>query len=404
MARTAASLGAAIVTSAAAVSLLRDAREVTGARVRDMETGEEFDVAARTVVAAAGVWSDDIAGLLSGPSAPTRAGLRVRASKGVHLVVPRSAISGDAGLILRTATSVLFVLPWGGHWIIGTTDTDWSLDRSHPAASARDIVYLLDQVNGWLDRPVTPDDIEGVYAGLRPLLSGEDEQTSALSREHAVVEPMLGIMVVAGGKYTTYRVMAADVIDRVVRRLGTFGLDGPPASHTDRLPLLGADGFPAMWQNRADIARRRGIAVGVFEHLLERYGTLATDVLTLVDADPRLGRPLAGAPEYLAAEVVYAVTAEGALHVEDVLTRRTRISIETAHRGAESAEATAELMAPLLGWDEAARDREVVNYLARVEAERESQRMPDDLTADAARLGAAEVRLGLPRRSAPVGG
>ncbi|HKE63512.1 MAG TPA: glycerol-3-phosphate dehydrogenase/oxidase [Micromonosporaceae bacterium] len=404
MARTAASLGAAIVTSAAAVSLLRDAREVTGARVRDMETGEEFDVAARTVVAAAGVWSDDIAGLLSGPSAPTRAGLRVRASKGVHLVVPRSAISGDAGLILRTATSVLFVLPWGGHWIIGTTDTDWSLDRSHPAASARDIVYLLDQVNGWLDRPVTPDDIEGVYAGLRPLLSGEDEQTSALSREHAVVEPMLGIMVVAGGKYTTYRVMAADVIDRVVRRLGTFGLDGPPASHTDRLPLLGADGFPAMWQNRADIARRRGIAVGVFEHLLERYGTLATDVLTLVDADPRLGRPLAGAPEYLAAEVVYAVTAEGALHVEDVLTRRTRISIETAHRGAESAEAAAELMAPLLGWDGAARDREVANYLARVAAERESQQMPDDLTADAARLGAAEVRLGLPRRSAPVGG
>jgi len=154
------------------------------------------------------------------------------------------------------ATSVLFVLPWGGHWIIGTTDTDWSLDRAHPAASARDIVYLLEQLNGWLDRPVRPEDIEGVYAGLRPLLSGEDEQTSALSREHAVVEPMLGIMVVAGGKYTTYRVMAADVIDRVVRRLGPFGGDPPPASHTDRLPLLGADGYPAMWSNRADIARR----------------------------------------------------------------------------------------------------------------------------------------------------
>jgi glycerol-3-phosphate dehydrogenase len=404
MARTAASLGAAIVTSAAAVALTREAREVTGARVRDMETGDEFDVSARTVVAAAGVWSDDIAGLLGGPSAPTRAGLRVRASKGVHLVVPRSAISGDAGLILRTSTSVLFVLPWGGHWIIGTTDTDWSLDRSHPAASARDIVYLLDQVNGWLDKPITPDDIEGVYAGLRPLLSGEDEQTSALSREHAVVEPMLGIMVVAGGKYTTYRVMAADVIDRVVRRLGSFGADGPPRSRTDRLPLLGADGYPTMWTNRADIARRRGIAVGVFEHLLERYGTLAMEVLTLVDEDPELGRPLAGAPEYLAAEVVYAVVAEGALHVEDVLTRRTRISIETAHRGADSAAATAALMAPLLGWDDETRGREVTNYLARVEAERESQRMPDDLTADAVRLGAAEVRLGMRRRSTPVRG
>src|SRR5262249_20921058 len=122
MARTAASLGGAIVTSVAAVALLRDAREVTGARVRDMETGDEFDVRARTVVSAAGVGSDDIAGRLGGPSAPARSGLRVRASKGVHLVVPRSAITGDAGLILRTATSVLFVLPWGGHWIIGTTD------------------------------------------------------------------------------------------------------------------------------------------------------------------------------------------------------------------------------------------------------------------------------------------
>ncbi len=318
--------------------------------------------------------------------------------------MPRSAISGDAGLILRTPTSVLFVLPWGGHWIIGTTDTDWSLDRAHPAASARDIVYLLEQLNGWLDRPVRPEDIEGVYAGLRPLLSGEDEQTSALSREHAVVEPMLGIMVVAGGKYTTYRVMAADVIDRVVRRLGSFGADPPPASRTDRLPLLGADGYPAMWSNRADIARRRGITVGVLEHLLERYGTLATEVLALVDADPRLGQALDGAPEYLAAEVVYAVTAEGALHVEDVLTRRTRISIETTHRGAESAAATADLMAPLLGWGAETREREVANYLKRVEAERESQRMPDDLTADAARLGADEVRLGTRRRSSPVHG
>jgi glycerol-3-phosphate dehydrogenase len=367
-----------------------------------METGDEFDVSARTVVAATGVWSDDIAGLLGSPHAPTRPGLRVRASKGVHLVVPRSAISGDAGLILRTATSVLFVLPWGGHWVIGTTDTDWSLDRSHPAASARDLAYLLEQVNGWLDRPVTPADIEGVYAGLRPLLTGEDENTSALSREHAVVEPMLGIMVVAGGKYTTYRVMAADVIDKVVRRLGSFGPDGPPPSRTDRLPLLGADGYEAMWTNRADLARRRGVSVGQLEHLLERYGSLASEVLDLIDADPDRAQALPGAPEYLAAEVVYAVLAEGALHVEDVLTRRTRISIETAHRGAESAPATADLMAPLLGWDAAARAREVTTYLAQVEAERESQRMPDDLTADAARLGAEEVRLGARRRPAAV--
>ena len=229
------------MTSASAVALIRDAREVTGARVRDMETGEEFDVSARTVVAATGVWSDDIGALIGEPTVPAGTGMRVRASKGVHLVVPRSAISGDAGLILRTPTSVLFVLPWGGHWIIGTTDTDWTLDRSHPAASARDIDYILEQLNQWLERPISTSDIEGVYAGLRPLLSGEDEDTSALSREHAVVEPMLGLMVVAGGKYTTYRVMAADVIDRVVRRSGRVrsARAGAPTRRTDRLPLLG---------------------------------------------------------------------------------------------------------------------------------------------------------------------
>ncbi|MEN3304766.1 MAG: glycerol-3-phosphate dehydrogenase, partial [Micromonosporaceae bacterium] len=388
MARTAASLGAAIVPSARVVGLVRDAREVTGALVRDMESGAEFPVAARTVVAATGVWSDDISELLDDPAYPVRPALRVRASKGVHLVVPRSAISGDAGLILRTPTSVLFVLPWGGHWIIGTTDTDWALDRAHPAASARDIAYLLEQVNRWLDRPLSTSDIEGVYAGLRPLLSGENDQTSKLSREHAVVEPMLGLMLVAGGKYTTYRVMAADVIDRAARRLGP----GVPPSGTDQLPLLGADGYRPMWINRADLARRHGVSVGVLEHLLERYGALSTELLDLIAGEPGLGHPLAGAPEYLAAEAVYAVRAEGALHLEDVLTRRTRISIETTHRGVETAAHVAELMGGQLGWDAATRAREVEHYVARVAAERESQRMPDDLAADAARLGAPEVR------------
>lgn len=394
LARTAASLGAAVVTSTRAVGLLRQAREVTGVRVRDLESGEEFDVAARTVIAATGVWSDDITAML--PDA--RPGLRVRASKGIHLVVPRSAITGEAGLILRTPTSVLFVLPWGGHWIIGTTDTDWALDRAHPAASARDIEYLLDQVNRVLDRPLSTDDIEGVYAGLRPLLAGEarpgrsphsvDETASALSREHAVIEPMLGLMLVAGGKYTTYRVMAADVVDRAARRLGV----GVRPSRTEQLPLLGADGYRAMWRDRADLARRHGMPIGALEHLLERYGTLTTEVLGLVAADPELARPLPGAPEYLAAEVVYGALAEGALHLEDVLTRRTRISIDTAHRGVASAREAARLMGSALGWAPSALEREVRHYLARVEAERESQRMPDDQTADTARLGAADVR------------
>jgi len=388
LARTAASLGAAVVTSARVTGFLREAREVVGVRVRDLESPDspEFEVRARTVVAATGVWSDDMSQMLS--DVGLRPGLRVRASKGVHLVVPRSAITGEAGLILRTPTSVLFVIPWGGHWIIGTTDTDWRLDRSHPAASARDIRYLLDQVNTVLDRPLTSDDIEGVYAGLRPLLSGEADSTSKLSREHAVVEPMLGLLLVAGGKYTTYRVMAADVIDRAVRRLG-----GPVRpSRTDHLPLLGADGFTAAWRDRLDTARRHGVTAGVIEHLLERYGTLTVHLLAMMAADPALATPLTGAPEYLAAEVAYGTLAEGALHLDDVLTRRTRISIETPHRGTESAAHAAAVMGQVLGWDKAVREREIEHYLARVAAERQSQTMPDDLTADAARIGVPDVR------------
>ncbi|WP_323373544.1 glycerol-3-phosphate dehydrogenase/oxidase [Plantactinospora alkalitolerans] len=401
LARTAASLGAAMVTSARVVGLTRQAREVTGVRVRDMEAppgapDAEFEVRARTVIAATGVWSDDMAELLG--DVGVRRGLRVRASKGVHVVVPRSAITGEAGLILRTPSSVLFVIPWGGHWIIGTTDTDWRLDRAHPAASARDIDYLLDQVNTVLDRPLSTDDIEGVYAGLRPLLSGEADSTSKLSREHAVYEPMLGLLLVAGGKYTTYRVMAADVVDRAARRLG-----GVRPSRTGDLPLLGADGYGALWRDRADLARRHGIQAGVVEHLLERYGNLTTSLLGMVDADPLLGSPLAGAPEYLAAEVAYAARAEGALHLDDVLTRRTRISFETPHRGVESAGQAAEIMGRVLGWDARVRAREVEHYLARVEAERQSQRMPDDATADAARVGAPDVRGFAADRSADAG-
>ncbi|WP_033342356.1 glycerol-3-phosphate dehydrogenase/oxidase [Catenuloplanes japonicus] len=391
VARTAASLGAAVVTSARVTGLLRQAREVTGVRIRDMEApagspDAEFEVRARTVIAATGVWSDDITRMLR--EVGVRPGLRVRASKGVHLVVPRSAITGEAGLILRTAKSVLFVIPWGGHWIIGTTDTDWELDRSHPAASGSDIQYLLDQVNKVLDRPLSTDDIQGVYAGLRPLLAGEADSTSRLSREHAVVEPMLGLLLVAGGKYTTYRVMAEDVVDKAARRLGAT----VRPSRTSQLPLIGADGYAAAWRDRADLARRHQMPVGVIEHLLERYGTLAMHLIAMIDADPLLASPLTGAPEYLAVEVAYAAHAEGALHLDDVLTRRTRISFETADRGTESAEQAAEIMGNVLGWDEAVRAREVEHYLARVAAERQSQLMPDDLTADAARLGAADVR------------
>jgi glycerol-3-phosphate dehydrogenase len=387
--RTALHYGAHAVSSARVTHLNREGERVVGAHVRDLETGDEFDVHARTVIAATGVWSDDVGAMLDDPT-----GLTVRASKGVHLVIPRDRLSGEGGLILRTETSVLFVIPWGQHWILGTTDTDWSLDRAHPAASSRDIDYILEHVNRVIDRPLTRDDIEGVYAGLRPLLAGESDATSRLSREHAVVRPAPGLVLVAGGKYTTYRVMAADAVDAAAH-----DLQGVPASRTEYIPLLGAHGFDAAWQARGRTARDNALDVARVEHLLRRYGSLTDEVLALGDERPELREPLAGAPEYLAAEAYYAALAEGALHLDDVLTRRTRISIETPDRGVAAAEAVARLVAPVLGWDDSAVAREVEHYQARVAAERESQQQPDDRTADAARLGAPDVR-GADRRIA----
>ncbi len=394
--RTAAGYGASVLSSARVTGLLRDGdaadSPVIGARVADLADGSSFTVRARSVIAATGVWSDDIGEML-GPSAPS---LKVRASKGVHLVVPRSAIdsadvtsagSPQAGLILRTPTSVLFVIPWADRWIIGTTDTPWRLDRDHPAASSADIAYLLDQVNRVLTRPVTADDILGVYAGLRPLLAGESDETSRLSREHAVLTPVPGLVLVAGGKYTTYRVMAEDAVDAAVR-----GLPAVMPSPTANLPLVGARRWAEVRDQGPQIAAASGLPEATIERLLHRHGDRIADVLDLVRSDPALARPLTGAPRYLAAEVVHAVLAEGARHLDDVLTRRTRVSIETAHRGVESAPQVAELMADVLGWDAERADREVRHYEARVAAERESQRMPDDRTADAARLGAPDVR------------
>jgi glycerol-3-phosphate dehydrogenase len=384
LARTAGRYGAALATSTRVVGLLREGERVVGVVARDLESGREVEVRGRQVVNATGVWANEVQEMAG------RGRIRVRPSKGIHLVVPRDRIHSESGLILRTEKSVLFVIPWGRHWLIGTTDTDWQLDLAHPAASAADIDYLLDRVNRVLRTPLGHEDVEGVYAGLRPLLYGEEEATSTLSREHAVGQSVAGLITVAGGKYTTYRVMAEDAVD-----VAAHGLDSRvPPSVTDRIPLLGGEGYEAMRNRRHELAAEAGVHVARVEHLLGRYGTLTTDLLDLVADDPSLGEPVAGADDYLRAEIVYAASHEGALHLDDTLTRRTRISIESWDRGVTAAEDVATLMGDVLGWDEDTRARELEHYLARVEAERESQRMPDDHTADAARLGAPDVRTG----------
>jgi glycerol-3-phosphate dehydrogenase len=307
--------------------------------------------------------------------------IHVRASKGVHLVVPKDRIHSTTGIILRTPFSVLFIIPWGRHWIIGTTDTDWTGSKSEPAASGSDIDYLLSQANRVLKTPLTREDVTGVYAGLRPLLAGESESTSRLSREHVVAHPVPGLVLVAGGKYTTYRVMARDAVDAVVHALDWRS----PPSCTDRVPLAGADGYLALWNSRHRLATSSGLHVARIEHLLGRYGSLAPEVLALVEAEPGLGRPVTGADDYLRAEIVYAASHEGARHLDDVLARRTRIAIETADRGLSAAEEAADLVAKPLRWDGGQVSREVEHYQAVIAAERASQDASTDADAGAIR-------------------
>ncbi|MCL2541476.1 MAG: glycerol-3-phosphate dehydrogenase/oxidase [Nocardioidaceae bacterium] len=386
LARTAATYGASVASRTRVVGLLKESERVVGARVVDLETGREFEVRASQVINATGVWTDETQAM-----ARERGQFHVRASKGIHLVVPRDRIRGETGLILRTEKSVLFVIPWKRHWIIGTTDTDWELSKDHPAASSSDIDYLLAHVNGVLEVPLTRDDVEGVYAGLRPLLAGEDAATSKLSREHAVAHSVPGLVVVAGGKYTTYRVMAADAVDEAVHGLESLQGRHVGGCVTDQVPLVGADGYQALWNQRRSLAASSGLAVNRVEHLLERYGSLTLELLDLIAAEPDLKEPLPGAEDYLCAEAVYAVTHEGARHLDDVLTRRLRVSFETFDRGAVAAPYVADLVRGHLGWDTDQHTRELQHYLKRIEAERESQRQPDDLTADAARKGAPDV-------------
>jgi len=377
VARTAAAHSAVVATRVSAVSVMRgpDGVRVTGARVRDEETGRSFDVSAETVVVCAGVWTDLVHEL-----AGVRAGYRVRMSKGVHIVVPRSAVNADTGMILRTDKSVLFFIPWGERWIVGTTDTDFTGDRAEPAATEEDVDYILAAANRVLVRPLLRADVIAVYAGLRPLVEAVGEvngskgtkgtkgakPTTKVSREHVVDVPVPGLASIAGGKFTTYRLMARDVVDAAV---ADFDRE-VPSSVTEQLPLLGADGLVGVQAGAGRLAEDRRVSRAAVEHLIDRYGTLAGEVLDLIRADPGLAQPLADGYPYLRAEVVYAVTHEDALHVEDVLMRRMRLFIESADSGTGVAAEVALIMGRLLGWSRRRRAAETRRYLEAVAAER----------------------------------
>lgn len=366
-ARTAVGHGAAVVTRCRAVGALTQPSPDGGDRVVGAVVavdGRRIDVHARAVLSATGVWTDEFKELVGASDDASQ----VRQAKGVHLVVPRDRIRSSTAIITRTPTSVLFLLPWGDKWLVGTTDTDYDGDLADPRATAADVDYLLEQANRWLDPPLSRADVVGVYCGLRPLVAaqlaeGSDPGTAELSREHVVLRPRPGLIMIAGGKYTTYRVMARDAVDAVVAERAAYVGGDPAECRTDEIPLVGAEGYQELWPARARLAREWGVPEEVVVHLLRRHGDRAGRVIEMIEEDPSLGAPIHPAAPYLAAEVVVAVRDEGARTVEDILVRRTRVALETADVGRACVPRVVALLATELGWDAARADAEAQRFL-----------------------------------------
>ena len=361
VARTAARHGAIIATRVAAESLIREGKRVVGVNARDLESGKKIAIKAGATIMCAGIWSDELHEKFD-----LTPGYHVTMSKGVHIVLPGSAIKSDAGIILKTAVSVLFLIPWGDKWIVGTTDTPYDGDRAEPYASREDVQYILDQANRVLEPKLKAEEIIGVYAGLRPLVANvKSATTTKLSREHTVDRPAAGFVSIAGGKYTTYRVMGKDAVDRAAIELRRITQD----SVTEKLPLVGADGYFALEQQKERIAQEAGIDVETVTHLLNRYGSLISEVLELIDQDPKLAKKLDADLPYIKAEIVYAATHEGARTVDDVISRRTRLAFEAENHGVHLADEVGALIAPVLGWSAKERKESVAAYEELVDRE-----------------------------------
>jgi glycerol-3-phosphate dehydrogenase len=362
VARTAARHGAIVATRVECEELVREGKRVVGAKVRDLNSGKKITVSAKVTVMCAGIWSDELHEKFG-----LKPGYKVTMSKGAHIVLPKSAINSDAGIILKTSVSVLFIIPWADKWIVGTTDTPYEADRTNPVATKEDVDYIIDQANRVLHPKINAADILGVYAGLRPLVANSaGSTTTKLSREHTVDRPAPGFVSIAGGKYTTYRVMGKDVIDLAVNDLRRI----VAVSITEKLPAIGADGFFALEQQGAQLSEMTGLSKSTITHLLNRYGSLINEIFEIIDQDKKMAEQLSPELAYLKAEIVYAATHEGAQSVDDVLSRRTRIAFEASDGGESLAPLVATLIAPTLGWDAAAKKASVSEFTKQLKNER----------------------------------
>jgi len=355
---------AAAVNYAQVVGFVKDEKgPVCGVSARDLEHegGPPFDVAARVVINATGVWTDEVRALDT--TDPQKS---LRPAKGVHVSIPGSRFPADIAAVIpvRKDRRSIFVVPWPetGLVYLGTTDTDYEGPLDDPKCTGDDVDYLLHAANAVSSAGLTRADVTGVWAGLRPLLAPPErghvsERTADLSRRHKVWRDADGVITVTGGKLTTYRKMAEDTVDLASRALG--GPGRPCITKTLRLKGAPERGPAAAPVDAGDDATR----------LFRRYGTLATEVAALAAGRPALAEPVVEGLPYVGAEVLYAAREEMATHLVDVLYRRTRAAIQDGRSCIRAAKAVARIMAEELGWDDARQDAEVERFISGLESE-----------------------------------
>ncbi len=358
--RSAIQRGAVVATRVRAESPLLEAGRAIGVHARDQLTGESFDIRARHVIDATGVWAAHPGERF----APVPGAATIVPSRGAHIVIRRERLQARGGMTLRIPGRVVFIIPWPNHWLIGTTDheDEGALDR--PFALDEDVDELLGVVNHRMTLELSRDDILGTYAGLRPLVGDVGGSTVKASREHKVTKDPSGVVRIGGGKYTTYRVMARDTIDAA---LGPQEAKGRP-SMTAELAVVGAAPLAELAVIASRVARETGLSEGFARRLVDRHGTEADDVVAL-GRERDLLRPLGSAIGHIEAEIIWAVTHEMVGSLDDMLSRRMRLTQELPDRGASIASRVAELMGVELGWDTARQAAEVATFLdsARVE-------------------------------------
>jgi glycerol-3-phosphate dehydrogenase len=359
IARTAAKYGAIITTRTSCKELIMNGKKVTGSIIEDEETGSTIKVRSKTTIMAAGVWTDPLYEQFG-----LKPGYAVRMSKGAHIVVPGNAIKSETGVIIKTEISVLFIIPWGDKWIVGTTDTDYDESREEPLATSDDVTYILNQANRVLEPKLRREQVIGVFAGLRPLVSTDpDSPTTKLSREHVVDSPAHGFVSIAGGKYTTYRVMSEDAVNEAINHMRKI----VPDSVTETLAIIGAEGYSVLMNQIPRLAQKYEIHESSVEHLLNRYGSLIDEVLEPARSDAELFQEVIPNLPYLKAEILYAVMHEGARSIDDVFSRRTRIAFEAPDQGLSVIDNVADLIAPHLGWSVTQKTASIQEYRAIVE-------------------------------------